>query len=615
ISEPSDVDTSCVEDIEGAWLDVQDPWSAVPPEVLQEWNVKEYSIMPEVTTEVMSETEATSDPSVTEAPMSLHLEHVTHASPLKITFDGLRKKQLLNPNKDYTVVVESFIGSVSQFLVVLSPYSNSSECSFGGFRPPHLDKENQAWTHTEDELPKQGNSSVEVGSCFFSVQGELGASEHVLLTYTPPECGCVTVRGYIAVLNGNHSEVAGPQEVPEVLNRLLCVDPHPEPMTDNAEYVEAEVELMVEDEDIEEGENAGLTNRHPGKAQRKADRKIRRKKWIKEMKETRGRAGWRQFKKQKRQRKQGQNAGRRQQGNTRPQTPNQGRINPGSAPWKIVKPQKPWKQQRKQWRHHKKHGKAGKWWKKGQHHSHSEDGESDQSVDGHDHHNGTDEIHDEELSLEEELEDENNELVEELLGGTETEEQTEEGVTEKHMTEENINENEVDTSGRKARKGHGKWKAKRRWHKKKDDQKQGVHFCCSQGIRTKKFLLRLDNSQNLTDSNDTMHIEECTYPDNVVTIFSGKNFGMNKDTCTEKFSKCCNNFTQKRWNQIIAKRQQKKQARKLKRQKAKHVRKQARKQHGRHQAGPGRHQERKQERKQQRQQNRRDNNARRQNLD
>merc|ERR1712106_871711 len=157
------------------------------------------------------------------------------------------------------------------------------------------------------------------------------------------------------------SEVAGPQEVPEVLNRLLCVDPHPAPITENADIVEDEVEMiegesstvdpLVESGEIEGEEMAGIKKGRQGKVQRKADKKNKRKAWRQQMKKKRGKAGFRQFKKEKKQRKHAK-AARKQitkllEGTATPQTPNQ-------APWKIVKPQKPWKQQRKMWKQHKK---------------------------------------------------------------------------------------------------------------------------------------------------------------------------------------------------------------------------------------------------------------------
>ncbi|XP_042857990.1 uncharacterized protein LOC122244207 [Penaeus japonicus] len=128
---------------------------------------------------------------------------------------------------------------------------------------------------------------------FWWAKGTLGGGGMLALTFTPPECGCLTLSVFFALPVDNTTLVAGPYSFPRDMRSLICVDSAAQPLPEEPEeeeepLVEDQVALVEEEEEEEEEVEVGMEK--PGQlakkgqrqkarqAARKAGRKAARKK-------------------------------------------------------------------------------------------------------------------------------------------------------------------------------------------------------------------------------------------------------------------------------------------------------------------------------------------------
>lgn len=521
---------------------------------------------------------------------------------------SLGDQGLLDPNIDYQVLVESLVAEEGSVFITLSNYANKSLCGVGGFSldfsPDFSDGRSEGRLDIEHKvedfnttiiafaLESENNSSSRKGSSswdeiskdFWWARGRLVGGGVLALTFTPPECGCLTLSTYYALPVGNMTLVVGPQAYPTELQTLMCVDPSARYQDqEEDEDIQAEENILVngtldipqvEEQDIGLRDTTTSVQNEDENAHHPLNKPSRPKKWRKGRKMAKR---LERKRKRQQQRQKIRQAGRRK---IRQQLNQENRQGSRKGSHK-----------KKRW--NRKHGRKGKkFWKKFRKHALAD--MPQQNMQQLEHHyepgNNTEGL------LEEDLGDSNStdpkgkdkKLVDILLGmihsnNTYIEDNLDE-LEEGSISENNEVPDETEEGNAKSRRKHRRRRKKCKRKGRKNVYGPGVKFCCKQGIKHKKYMLIL-NSTAGQDSSQT----SCSSVSDIVTTFANHQFAVAQNTCESTFSACCSIFTNDMWNDLKSK----KTARKMQRKQ----RQRSRRQHRKQQRQERRQQRKKQKRK------------------
>ncbi|XP_047480821.1 trichohyalin-like [Penaeus chinensis] len=198
---------------------------------------------------------------------------------------ALEKYGLLNPHLDYEVWLESQVEEKGLVFVTLNPHENQSRCGLGGISDSLVFHGGENEISTDQIVAATANSTSsweEFSEDFWWAKGSLDGGSMLGLTFTPPECGCLTLSVFFALPVDNTTVVAGPYTFPEDMKTLFCVDSGAQPLPEEPEEEgEEEEEPLVEDqvalvEEEEEGTEVGQEvadeTLKPGQLKRKAQR-------------------------------------------------------------------------------------------------------------------------------------------------------------------------------------------------------------------------------------------------------------------------------------------------------------------------------------------------------
>ncbi|XP_063589427.1 golgin subfamily A member 6-like protein 24 isoform X2 [Penaeus indicus] len=509
---------------------------------------------------------------------------------------ALEKYGLLNPYLDYEVWLESQVEEKGLIFVTLNPHENKSRCGLGGISNSLVFSEGENEITTDQNLATTANSTSswdEFSEDFWWAKGSLEGGSMLGLTFTPPECGCLTLSVFFALPVDNTTVVAGPYTFPEDMKTLFCVDSGAQPLPEEPEEEEEE-EPLVEDqialvEEEEEGAEVGQEvadeTLKPGQLKRKAQRqkarqaarkagrkaarkklrkgkkqaeRAQRKQKVQQIRQQIRQAGMRVTRWRIRQRLRQENLGNPEEQATQSpaeaitKRPRWAKKQARKARKQARKVKKPWRRLRKEARKNRRMQ-----WAQGM--AQGENGT--RSV----------EFNDTESSAESKM-DEHDE-VNILLTMIEAQSRNEtESEGDAQFQEEEAagfeEENEVGDAGsapqgrRQGRRERRKKQHKRNKGKaKKKTPTHGMRFCCKFGIARKKMIL------NITAAENPM---PCSNPEDVVATFAEYKFNIAEDTCHSRFTECCNTFTRAIWEmnqeRKTARKQRRKQNRKARRQ-------------------------------------------------
>ncbi|XP_053652988.1 glutamic acid-rich protein isoform X1 [Cherax quadricarinatus] len=554
-----------LEDALGNWLAQFDTYTfMVNPGVNSSSDLEsDENVVPEADTE---ETTATEDEQSSFAPISVSLD----------------EKGLLNPDIDYQVLVESLVAEEGSVFLTLSKYASKSSCGVGGFSKGSTMNLTKGQWDIEHQVNNLNTSIIEfsdsestssspslsswekISDDFWWVQGRLVGGGVLALTFTPPECGCLTMSTYYALPVGTLTLVVGPQIYPKELQALVCVDP-------SAKYQENDEEEEDEEHDVGESEDSTEENnqvdeqdilsswvrdngnedddsvpgsvkmgrRQKNRKARKEARRLERKRRMQENRQRIRQAGRRKVHQQLNQEKQRNNRRLNRRRNRQ-----NGRLSKNS--WKKLRKHR----QKKNWKH--------------QNETSAQAGNSTAlHMDG-----GNGDLNSTVPQLEQDR------LIDILLGATPDSSEVEDSPSsvEDPSAEESSVPADVEGENQTSRRKNRRQKKMRRRDKKKIHH-PGIKFCCKQGVKHKKYQIILNTSVEEGDVPRT----SCNTTSEIVTTFANHQFAIGEESCKSTFVSCCSKFTADMWNAIKNKKQTRRMQRKERRKERRHQQKQKRK--------------------------------------
>nr|XP_027235354.1 golgin subfamily A member 6-like protein 22 isoform X1 [Penaeus vannamei] len=439
------------------------------------------------------------------------------------------------------------------------------------------------------------------------------------LTFTPPECGCLTLSVFFAIPVNNTTVVAGPYTFPMDMKTLFCVDSGAQPLPEEPEEEEEEplVEdqvAVIEEEEVgaeDEMEVDGVTLK-PGQLKRKAQRqkarqaarkagrkaarrkmkgkkqagRALRKQRVQQIREQIRQAGMRvtrwRIRQRLRQASLEENSG--DQATEQPVTkrPRWARKQARKARKQARKVKKPWRRLRKEARKNRRVQAEQRL---------ARDGNGTMAMDFNDTESSTESQVSDSACPMNFQQDENDEVnilltmieaesmnVSKIHGESENESESQiqgdEGVAiEKERGGGEEEENREGDSGIPLQgRRHGRKDRKRKQQKRfkgrtKKPPTKGMKFCCKFGIARKKMILNITAAENPLP---------CSNPEDVVATFAEYKFDITEESCQSRFTACCNTFTRAIWEtnqeKKAARKQRRKQNRKARRQKTRRQR-------------------------------------------